>query len=80
MTSVSAIDPITKKQVVLPYGISRDGNAWIDPAGNDITISGLPAKTVNLSATNLVSEKGSSIDLKGGGDLLCLSLDFWKWW
>ncbi len=69
VTSVSAIDPLTKKPAILPYGISLDGTAWIDPAGNEITINGLPAKTINLSAANLSSENGSVIDLKGGGDL-----------
>lgn len=69
VTSVSAVDPVTGKGMVLPYGISLDGNSWIDPAGNDITVGGVPGKTVNLSADKVVSEKGSVIDISGGGDL-----------
>lgn len=66
VTSVSAIDPGKGRPVLLPFGISFDGNTWIDPAGNDITVGGVPAKTVNLSAANVVSEAGSTIDLRGG--------------
>ncbi|WAC21773.1 filamentous hemagglutinin family protein [Luteolibacter sp. SL250] len=69
VTSVSAIDPITGKGVTLPYGVSPDGTSWIDPAGNDITISGLPSKQVNLSASGLTTEDGALIDIRGGGDL-----------
>ncbi|MES2440235.1 MAG: filamentous hemagglutinin family protein, partial [Verrucomicrobiota bacterium] len=69
VTSVSAVDPVTGKGMVLPYGISLDGNSWIDPAGNDITVGGVPGKTVNLSAGKVVTRKGSVIDISGGGDL-----------
>ncbi len=69
LVSVSAVDPVTGKGSIIPYGISLDGNSWIDPAGNDITVNGLPAKTVNLGATELVTEKGSTVDVSGGGDL-----------
>ncbi len=69
VTSVSAIDPITGQGVTLPYGVSPDGTSWIDPAGNDITITGLPSKKVNLSATGLTTEDGALIDIRGGGDL-----------
>ncbi len=69
VTSVSAVDPMTGKGMILPYGISTDGNSWIDPAGNDITVGGVPGKMVNLSSDRLVTEKGSVIDISGGGDL-----------
>lgn len=69
-TSVSAVDPITGLGVVIPYGFSSDGSSWIDPTGLDITGGGLPTKTVTTSATNIVSEAGSVVDLRGGGDLL----------
>lgn len=69
VTSVSAIDPKTGKGVVIPYGISLDGETWIDPAGNDITVGGAPAKKINLSAAGLISEQGSVVDIQGGGDL-----------
>jgi hypothetical protein len=69
VTSVSAIDPITKKPTAIPYGISFDGSSWIDPAGNDITVGGAPEKKVNLAAVSLTTEKNSKIDIRGGGDL-----------
>lgn len=69
VTSVSAIDPVTGKGVLIPYGISLDGSSWIDPAGNDITISGAPAKAIHLSAGSVVSKNGSTLDIRGGGDL-----------
>jgi len=68
-TSVSLIDPITGKSISLPYGISFDGESWIDPAGNDITVTGPPAKAINFAAANLVTEEGSTVDIRGGGDL-----------
>ncbi|WP_345715865.1 filamentous haemagglutinin family protein, partial [Luteolibacter yonseiensis] len=70
VTSVSAIDPITKLPAILPYGISLDGKSWIDPAGNDITKGGAPEKKINLAAVNLVTEEGSTVDIRGGGNLL----------
>lgn len=69
ITSVSAVDPSTGKALVLPYGYSPDGTVWIDPRGVDITAGGLPGKTITLSGGNLVQEAGSTIDLRGGGDL-----------
>ncbi|QJE97910.1 filamentous haemagglutinin family protein [Luteolibacter luteus] len=69
ITSVSAVDPKTGKALVLPYGYSPDGTVWIDPRGVDITAGGLPEKAITLSGGNLVQEAGSTIDLRGGGDL-----------
>jgi filamentous hemagglutinin len=69
ITSSSAVDPLTGKALVIPYGISLDGTTWIDPAGNDITISGVPNQSVNLAAINLVTAEGATIDIRGGGDL-----------
>jgi filamentous hemagglutinin family protein len=69
VTSTSAFDPLTGASLILPYGISLDGTSWIDPAGNDITISGAPAQSVNLAARNLTTEQNSTIDIRGGGDL-----------
>lgn len=69
VTSTSAIDPVTGLGIRIPYGVSLDGNAWIDPAGNDITTSGAPSQAIHLSAGNLVSEIGSTLDTRGGGDL-----------
>lgn len=69
LTSVSAIDPITGKGAVIPYGISLDGSKWVDPAGNDITATGPIGKAVNLAAVTLVTAAGATIDISGGGDL-----------
>ncbi len=69
VTSVSAIDPITGKGVIIPFGKSSDGSTWIDPRGVDISASGVPQKSVTMVADQLVSESGSSVDIRGGGDL-----------
>ncbi|MES2659602.1 MAG: filamentous hemagglutinin family protein [Verrucomicrobiota bacterium] len=68
-TSVSAIDPFTGKGVTIPYGISTDGENWIDPRGVDITTGGVPEKSVVISGVDITTEDGSLIDLRGGGDL-----------
>jgi filamentous hemagglutinin family protein len=68
-TSVSALDPASSGDTLIPYGISLDGNSWIDPSGVDITLGGVPGKSVNIGATKLVTEGGSAIDISGGGDL-----------
>lgn len=70
VTSVSAIDPLTGKGVVVPYGISLNGANWLDPRGIDITSGGVPQKSVKLSAESVITESGASIDIRGGGDLL----------
>ncbi len=69
VTSVSGLDLRDGSPLLIPYGISFDGNTWIDPAGNDITVSGLPAKAVHLSAGTVATASGSTIDIRGGGDL-----------
>jgi filamentous hemagglutinin len=69
ITSVSAVDPLTGKGLTLPYGTSPDGTLWIDPRGVDITAGGLPEKTITISGLNLDQQAGSTIDLRGGGDL-----------
>lgn len=70
LTSVSAIDPSTSREMVIPYGIMINGTKWIDPKGEDISATGLPSKGVSLSAARVVTENGSVIDLRGGGDLI----------
>ncbi len=69
VTSVGAVDPRSGLSLLIPYGISFDGNSWIDPAGNDITVSGVPAKTIQLAGRNVSTQAGSTIDIRGGGDL-----------
>ncbi|MEI6861760.1 MAG: hypothetical protein WCL04_05850, partial [Verrucomicrobiota bacterium] len=68
-TSVSALDPATGHAVTVPFGTNLNGTAWIDPAGNDITVGGVPGKAVNLTAGNVSVMDGAEIDLRGGGDL-----------
>ena len=70
ITSTSAIDSLTGKPALLPYGISFDGDSWIDPSGLDITTTGPADKDIKLAALNLSTEAGSVIDISGGGDLL----------
>lgn len=69
VTSVSAIDPVSGQGVLIPYGTNLNGTSWIDPSGIDITGGGLPSKTINISATNIDTQAGSTMDVRGGGDL-----------
>jgi len=69
VTSVSAIDPQTGTGVLIPYGIIKDGTNWIDPTGFDITGVGVPDKTIKVSGANVTTETGSSLDIRGGGEL-----------
>jgi filamentous hemagglutinin family protein len=68
--SVSGVDPTTGQGILVPYGISPDGLTWIDPRGEDITVSGLPDRRVTLAAESVSMASTASIDLRGGGDLL----------
>ena len=70
VTSVSAIDPVTGQALTIPYGTNENGTAWIDPAGLDITAGGVPEKTITVSATTVIDQANSTIDIRGGGDLL----------
>ena len=74
ITSVSAVDPVSGENLTIPYGTLLNGVSWIDPAGNDITVTGngpnaVPAKAINLSGTNVDDQTGATIDISGGGDL-----------
>ena len=68
--SVSAIDPLTGEGILVPFGLSPDGNSWIDPRGVNVTTAGMPEKKILLSADSVTQEADSMIDLRGGGDLL----------
>ncbi|MFU8847530.1 MAG: filamentous hemagglutinin family protein [Opitutales bacterium] len=68
LTSVAGVDG--ESEVILPFGIVRDGTTWLDPRGVDITLGGLPEKEVNLAARSLTTAEGSLIDNRGGGDLV----------
>ena len=69
ITSVAARDGITGAELLIPFGLSTDGLSWIDPRGVNITTSGLPEKRVTLAGNSVTAESGSTIDLRGGGDL-----------
>jgi filamentous hemagglutinin family protein len=69
ITSVSAVDPTTGQEVVIPYGFNVNGTSWIDPSGTNITAGLVPQKSVNISGLNVNTQTGSTIDLRGGGDL-----------
>lgn len=68
VTSVSGVGP-DGKGIKLPYGLLLNGVSWIDPRGVDITLGGLPEKKVSISGKDIVTEDGSLIDMRGGGDL-----------
>ncbi len=70
VTSVSAIDPISGQGVLIPYGLTVDGNSWIDPTGTDISAIGAPSKSITLAGRSLSVAAGASVDIRGGGDLL----------
>lgn len=69
VTAVSAIDPQTCQGVTIPYGLVKDGTNWIDPTGFDITSIGVPAKSVRIAGSNVATDAGSMIDIRGGGEL-----------
>jgi filamentous hemagglutinin len=69
VTSVSALDG-NGNAVVLPYGISPDGQSWIDPSGVNISLTGAPQKSVNVSGDQVEMASGAIVDIRGGGDLL----------
>ncbi len=69
VTSVSAVDPVTGAALTIPYGTNPNGTSWIDPTGIDITAGGVPTKSINVAGANVSNQAGSTIDLRGGGDL-----------
>ena len=69
VTSVSAIDPVTGKAMTLPYGVNLNGTSWVAPTSTDITVRGVPEKTVNISSQSVTEQSGATVDLRGGGDL-----------
>ncbi len=69
LTSVSAVDPTTSAALTIPYGANLNGVSWIDPAGTDITATGVPQKSIRISAASVDDQSGSLIDIRGGGYL-----------
>ena len=66
VTSVSAADGAW----LAPFGISPDGQSWIDPRGVNVTLSGLPEKSVFIAGESVTMAAGAVVDIRGGGDLL----------
>ena len=66
VTSVSAADG----EWLVPFGISPDGQSWIDPRGINVTLSGLPEKSVFIAGERVTMQAGSVVDIRGGGDLV----------
>jgi len=66
ITSVSA-DGMT-----IPYGSTQNGQQWTYSPESGFTeiLSAPPAKTVNLNGDSVFVQKGATIDVSGGGDLL----------
>jgi hypothetical protein len=69
VTSVTAWTGTLGTGMLIPFGLSTDGSSWIDPRGVNVTISGLPEKRVTISGASVISAAGSTVDLRGGGDL-----------
>lgn len=71
-TSITSVSAAGEKgsSWLTPYGNSPDGQSWIDPRGVDVTLNGLPNKSVSFSAENLDMGDGAVVDIRGGGDLL----------
>jgi filamentous hemagglutinin family protein len=68
VTSVAAMEG--GRSLIIPFGLSPDGLTWIDPRGVDVTLTGLPTRNVIIGGTNVTTESGSLIDVRGGGELL----------
>jgi len=68
-TSVSGIDSLTGRGIQVPFGVSPDGLSWIDPRGVNVTASGLPVKQVIVAGNSVNAAPGSTIDIRGGGEL-----------
>lgn len=69
ITSVSAVDPLTGKGLIIPFGYSTNGNDFINPAGVDISAGLAPGKAVTIAGQSVALLSGATIDQRGGGDL-----------
>ncbi len=70
LTSVAGVDPVTGEQMLVPFGLNSNETSLVDPRGLDVTAGGLLSKSVSISGQRLAARKGSSVDIRGGGDLL----------
>ncbi len=70
LTSVSGKGDGSQADLLAPFGINTDGQTWIDPRGLNITLAGLPSKSVTFTAESVRMQQGATVDIRGGGDLL----------
>ncbi len=64
-----SITSVSAKGLEIPFGISPDGLTWIDPRGVNVSLSGMPEKSVLVSGSSVEMNAGAVIDLSGGGEL-----------
>ena len=69
LTSVSAATEKGKPGWIAPFGISPDGQTWIDPRGVNVTLNGLPEKSVSIKGEDVDMDSGAVVDIRGGGEL-----------
>ncbi len=69
LTSVSAATAPGSPAWLAPFGISPDGQTWIDPRGVNVTLSGLPEKSISISGETVHMQAAAVVDIRGGGDL-----------
>ena len=70
VTSVSAATQAGTPAWISPFGNSPDGQAWIDPRGVNVTLAGLPEKSISIAGESVNLQAGAVVDISGGGDLL----------
>ena len=70
MTSVSATTNKDDPAWIAPFGVSPDGQTWIDPRGVNVTLSGLPGKSIVITGESVNMNPGAVVDIRGGGELL----------
>ena len=67
--AAGSLTSVSGSGLFIPYGVSPDGNSWLDPRGVDITASKLKSKQITLSGRSVTTAVGSELDISGGGDL-----------
>ncbi|MES2194871.1 MAG: filamentous hemagglutinin family protein [Pseudomonadota bacterium] len=63
-----SLTSVTLADTIVPYGATSDGTNWYYNA-NLNTLSQPPSKGIVLAGSNVTRADGSTIDLRGGGDL-----------
>jgi filamentous hemagglutinin family protein len=63
-----SLTSVTLADTVVPYGATSDGTGWYYNASSS-PLSQPPAKGLELGGASVVTKAGSTIDVRGGGDL-----------